>query len=153
MRPVRIAGADPKPLGAPEDWSEEKHGHCGALFVRRENIDDVAYMRSAWEVEAAEAALLFAGAPMTLGIAGHCHPVVQLGVGELPVDFEPVVVARRIFDLHGKPAARVEMIFPHAGGRRGFCEVHIDAEGGMAEAVAKGVLRVEALARKHGWTD
>jgi hypothetical protein len=151
MRAVRISGADPKPLGAPDDWSEETHGHCGGLFVRRENIAGLAYMRSAWEVEAPEAALLFAGARMTLGISGWQHPVVQLGIGDLPPDFEPTVMARRFTDLSGRPAVRVEMLFPHAGGRRGFCEVHVD--GTLADAVAEGIDRIEAMARREGWIE
>lgn len=151
MRPVRINGADPQPLGAPEDWTEEKHGHCGALFIRRERIAGVAYMRSAWEVEAPEAARLLAGARLTLGVAGDRHPVVQLGVGDLPSDFEPTVMARRFTDLVGRPVVRVEMLFPHAGGRRGFCEVLVD--GTLADAVSQGVTRIEALARREGWTE
>ena len=149
MRPARISGADPTPLGAPADWNEEQHGHCGALFVRREQIAGVAYMRSAWEVEASEAALMLAGAKLTLGVAGHCHPVVQLGVADLPADFEPVVHARRFTHADGRPCVRVEMLFPHAGGRRGFIEVHVD--GTLADAVSHGISRVEQLARREGW--
>lgn len=150
MRAARISGADPKPIGAPKDWSEATHGHCGALFVRRENIAGVAYMRSAWEVEAHEAALLFAGARLTLGVAGQCHPVVQLGVGQLPPDFEPTVMARRFTHERGLPCVRVEMLFPHGGGRSGHCEVEITDT--LADAVADGVTRIEALARREGWT-
>lgn len=151
MRPVRISGADPKPLGAPADWSEERHGHCGGLFIRRERIDGVHYMRSAWETEPNEAALLFAGARLTLGVAGQEHPVVQLGVGNLPPDFEPTVMARRFTHIDGRPCVRVEMLFPHAGGRRGFCEQHVD--GTLADAVSTGVTRIEQLARREGWIE
>lgn len=56
MRPTRISGADPKPLAAPADWNEAEAGPCGALFIRRERHDGVDYMRSAWEVDAGEAA-------------------------------------------------------------------------------------------------
>jgi hypothetical protein len=152
MRPARISGADPRPLGAPADWSEETHGHCGALFVRREVIAGIAYMRSAWEAEAPEAQALLAGARLTLGIAGHCHPVVQLGIGDLPADFEPVMTARRFADLKtGRPKVRVEMLFPHAGGRRGFVEVPVDGE--LAAAVAAGVALIEQLAQHEGWVE
>ena len=150
MRPVRIAGADPRPLGAPVDWNEG-NGHCGALFVRREVNDGVHYMRSAWEVETTEAALLFAGARLTLGIAGNCHPVVQLGVSELPPDFEPVINARRFTATDGRPCVRVEMLFAHAGGRRGFCEEHVD--GTLADAVSSAIIRIEELARREGWVE
>lgn len=149
MRPVRIAGADPKPIGAPRDWDPEKHGHCAALFVRSELIDGVPYMRSAWESEASEAAMIFAGASLHLGVQGTEHPVVQLGIGPLPDGFEPTVTARRFSDLQGRPGVRVEMMFPYAGGRRGWCEVPVD--GTLADAISIGVTRIEALARKEGW--
>lgn len=151
MRAVRIAGADPLPLGAPRDWNEAQHGHCGGLFIRRELIDGIPYMRSAWEVEATEAALLFAGARMTLGIQGTEHPVVQMGLTPLPDDFEPTVMARRFTHVSGTPCVRVEMLFAHAGGRRGFCEVKVD--GTLADAVSEGVTRIEALARREGWIE
>lgn len=151
MRAVRIPGADPVPLGAPPDWNEKESGHCGGLFVRRENIAGVGYMRSAWEVEATEAAALFAGARLTLGVAGPGHPVVQLGVGDLPPDFEPTVMARRFNQIDGRPFVKVEMMFPHGGGRRGFCEVHVD--GTLADAVSHGVTRIETLARREGWIE
>jgi hypothetical protein len=123
MKPAVIANARPKPLGAPSDWKPDQNGHCSALFVRDEEVNGVHYMRSAWEVDAHEAALLYAGARLTLGIAGNSHPVVQLGMTELPVDFEPVVHARRFAALDGKPMVRVEMLFAHGGGRRGFTEI------------------------------
>lgn len=151
MRPARISGADPLPLGAPRDWNEEQHGHCAALFIRRECIDGIAYMRSSWEVESGEAALMLAGANMTLGIQGFEHPVVQLGVGQLPPDFDPVLTARRFTHVSGLPFVRVEMLFPHAGGQRGYCEVHVD--GTLADAISTGVTRIEALARKEGWIE
>lgn len=151
MRAARISGADPIPLGAPADWNENESGHCGALFVRREQIAGVAYMRSAWEVEANEASLMFAGARLTLGIAGNRHPVVQLGVGDLPADFEPTVMARRFTHSKGLPCVRVEMLFPHGGGRRGFCEVEVD--GTLGDAVSSGITRIEALARREGWIE
>ena len=151
MRAVRIQGADPIPLGAPADWSEETHGHCGALFVRRDRINGIGYMRSAWEAEATEAHLLLAGAPLHLGVAGNCHPVVQLGVGDLPVDFDPVMTARRFSDLTGRPMVHVEMVYPHGGGRRGFCDVPVD--GTLADAVSTGVTRIEALAKERGWVE
>lgn len=151
MRPAKISGADPKPLGAPADWSEEKHGHCGALFIRRENISGVGFMRSAWEAEADEAHQLLAGAKMILGVAGQGHPVVHLAVGDLPADFEPVLTARRFADLTGRPCVRVEMLYPHAGGRRGFCEVPV--EGTLGAAIAQGLERIETLAKERGWVE
>lgn len=151
MRAIRIAGADPRPLGAPPDWNEEEAGHCSALFIRREQIDGVHYMRSAWEVDHGEAALLYAGARLTLGVAGQQHPVVHLGVADLPDDFEPVVHARRFTHADGRPCVRVEMLFPHEGGKRAFAEVHVD--GTLADAISLGVTQIEGFARKQGWTE
>lgn len=151
MRTVRITGADPKPLGAPADWVEDQHGHCGALFIRRDIIDGVAFMRSAWEVDLSEAAMLYAGAQLMLGVAGQEHPVVNLGVGNLPDDFEPVMHARRFNSPAGLPCVRVEMIFPFGGGRRAYSEVHVD--GTLADAVSTAIIQIENLARKEGWTE
>lgn len=150
MRPIRIAGADPKPLGAPPDWVEE-NGHCGALFIRREVIDGVHYMRSGWEADAGEAGLLLAGAQFQLGVAGTCHPVVHLGVAALPVDFEPVLTARRFTHPDGRRCVRVEMIYPHGGGQRAFSEVHVD--GTLSDAISTAVIAIEALARERGWLE
>ncbi len=151
MRPTRIPGADPQPLGAPPDWNEDESGHCGALFVRREQIGGVAYMRSAWEVDHGEAAFLYAGARLTLGVAGQCHPVVQLGITPLPPDFEPVVHARRFTHTDGRACVRVEMLFPHEGGQRAFANVAIGSSS-LAAAVASGIDQIEQFALKNGWT-
>lgn len=152
MRPTRIAGADPVPLGAPPDWDEATAGHCSGLFIRREEIAGVAVMRSAWEVDAAEAIYLFAGSRLTLGVSGDCHPVVSLGVDPLPPDFEPVMTARRYLSPDGVPMVRVEMLFPYGGGQRAFANVAL-AENDLAASVAQGVRLIEAFALKHGWTD
>lgn len=149
MRPVRISGADPRPIGAPADWSEDQNGHCGALFVRREEIAGVAYMRSAWEPEGVEAILMAAGANLQIGVSGWVHPVLQVGTGPLPDDFEPTVVARKFTTLQGVQAVRVDMLYPHAGGRRGYCEIEIEST--LAAAVAEGVKRIEKMAKNEGW--
>lgn len=151
MRATRIPGADALPLGAPPDWKEDESGHCGALFVRREQIDGVAYMRSAWEVDHGEAAMLYAGARLTLGVAGNCHPVVQLGIADLPPDFEPVVHARRFNHTDGRACVRVEMLFPHGGGQRAFANVAV-GDDGLAPAVAIGIDQIEKFALNQRWT-
>lgn len=151
MRPTRISGADPTPLGAPRDWNEQESGHCAALFIRREKVGGVNYMRSAWDVDHGEAAMLYAGAKLTLGVAGTEHPVVQLGVADLPADFEPVVHAQRFTRTDGQPCVRVEMLFPHGGGMRAFANVRVD--GTLADAVSTGVVQIEAFARKNGWIE
>jgi hypothetical protein len=150
MRPIRIEGAEPKPLNAPADWVEETHGHCQGLFVRREiAAGGLHLMRSAWEVELTEAACLYAGAALELGVAGQCHPVVQLSVGKLPAEFEPVVNARRWTTPDGHRMVRVEMIFPHAGGCRAFSNQPVSES--FAVAVARGVQAVEEYARSVRW--
>jgi hypothetical protein len=151
MRAARISGADPTPLGAPDDWDEAQQGHCGGLFVRREMMNGVPAMRSAWEVESVEAARLFAGAPMTLAVGGICHPVVQLAVGDLPADFEPTVMARRYATGVDKWVVRVDMLFPKGDGRHGFCNVPVETTTGAAVAIA--IDRIEAMARREGWIE
>lgn len=150
MRPIRIPGAGDRPLDAPSDWDETKDGVCGRLFVRREVVGDIQYMRSAWEVEFGEAASLLAGAPMTLGVSGNQHPVVQLGIGELPADFDPVIYSRILNRPNGERYVRVELLFPHKGGMRAFAEVPIVAD--LAAAIARGVQQAEDIAAKEGWT-
>lgn len=108
-------------------------------------------MRSAWEVDQGEAAMLYAGARLTLGVAGEQHPVVQLGVADLPEDFDPVVHARRFLDPGGQPCVRVEMIYPHNGGSRAFATLAIGTS--FAEAVALGIQHIEDFALKNGWTN
>lgn len=151
MRPIRIEGADPKPLGAPDNWSEADHGHCTALFVRRETVDGMNIMRSGHEVETGEAALMLAGAQIHLGIEGDRHPVIQMGLGPLPSDFEPVMTARRFNAPDGRPFVRVEMVYPHAGGRRCFDDQHVD--GTLADAVSTAIIRIENRARIEGWIE
>lgn len=151
MRPVRIAGADPRPLGAPQDWDEERHGHCTALFIRRETVNGSPYMRSAHEVEPHEALCMLAGAHLTLGIQGVEHPVVQMGLAHLPEDFEPVMIARRFTTETGRKMVRVEMMFAKGNGQRIYANEDVD--GTLADAVSTGITRIEALARIQGWLE
>lgn len=153
MRAVRIPGADPTPLGAPADWNEERDGHCGALFIKREPINGVAFMRSAWEIEPSEAGFLFAGARLILGVQGKTHPVVHMEIGELPADFETTVHARRFTDPTGAECVRVEMLFPFGrAGKRAFANVFLSG-GTLAGAVATGVQEIEQFARREGWIE
>lgn len=150
MRTVRIDGADEKPLGAPEDWRPDQ-GHCGALFIRREVVDGSHFMSSAWVADPNEAARAYAGAPVILGVQGVEHPVVNMHVGALPPDFDPVLHARRFHGPDGRPMVRVEIIFPHQGGRRGYVTEHVD--GTLAVAVAAAITKIEQLARREGWIE
>lgn len=151
MRARRISGADPTPIGAPPDWSEEENGHCTALFVRRARIDGIDFMQSAWDSDSGESIKTLAGAAVVLGVACHQHPVVHMGVAELPEVFEPVIQARTYHDPKGQRMVRVEMLFAHEGGSRAYANVKVD--GTLADAVSTGVTRIETYARDQGWTE
>lgn len=154
MQPVRIANSLPKPLGAPEDWDPEKHGHCGGLFVRIDNDrgNGLTFIRSAWEPDDREACLLLAGGKVILGVSGTCQPVVSLQVAQVPEDFDPVVTARRIVTPTGYRRVRVEMLYPNRKeARRAFAEIPIEDGVSFAASTAEGIAECEALARQDGW--
>ena len=73
-------------------------------------------------------------------------------VGDLPDDFDPVVHARRLTTVTGQPCVRVEMLFPHAGGKSAYAVILIDDQG-LGIAIAKGVGQIESLARREGWIE
>ncbi len=151
MRPIRIEGAEDKPIGAPADWDEATHGHCQALFVRREVIDGVPYMRSAHEIDGGDTLAMLAGASLELGIQGSTHPVIQLAPGPVPQEFEPVMQARCYTAADARPMVRVEMMFPSQPGRMVFSNTHID--GTLADAVSIGITNIQSFARAQGWTE
>lgn len=151
MRARRITGAEPKPIGAPADWKEDEHGHCTALFVRREKLDGIDFMRSAWEGDDGDVIRQLAGAGVILGVAANQHPVVHMAVGDLPEQFEPVMIARRFTTPKGEAAVHVEMIFPVEGGQRTYAKEIIATD--LASAIARGVSRIEAHARNKGWIE
>lgn len=138
-------------IGAPENWDESQHGHCGALFVRFERVDGLDFMRSAWEIPLTEAHMLLCGSKLVLGVSAPIHPVLHMMVDRLPPDFQPCYLVRPFTNTTGKSMVRVEALF--AGGdrlRRIFCEQHID-EGGLSIATGRGIEAVEELARQNGW--
>lgn len=156
MRPAKI-DRHTVALHPPRDWDREVNGHCGVLYVREEKLDGVSFMRSAWEVEPHEAALIFAGAKLITGIAGAVertgHPVINLALESLPEDFAPFVTARQFATLTGQPAVRVEVLYPNRGDpQRGMVEVALEGLG-LAGATARGIEEVEALARREGWIE
>lgn len=84
MIPGHIEGAQVN-LGAPAGWDPERDGVCGGLPVRIEHVEGHTVLRSAWFPTPAEIAAIVCGAPVLLGIVDSAgHPVVQLGVGEVP---------------------------------------------------------------------
>lgn len=145
MTPARIVGANVE-LGAPQKWSAEEHGHCSSLWVRREVDSGMTWMRSAWEVASDEVGLLLAGAKLELGVLGASHPVVNLGPGPLPEDFEPPMIVERIVH-QGSAAVRVSMFFPT--GRRVWAEVYV-APHGLGGATKLAIEQIEELAKQGG---
>jgi hypothetical protein len=153
VQPARIDNPTavlPKPI----DWDDQQNGHCAALPVKIETIGGVPYMRSAWDIEATEALQLLCGARLVLGVAGHRHPVVQMKVEDLPVDFQPGYTVRRITSLGGCLCARVETLMPRPDGMAQmiYCEEPITGEG-MAITVGRAIDRIDDLARKNGLID
>lgn len=148
MQPAVISNHTHQP-GKPEDWNEKEHGHVAALCIRAEVVSGVPFMRSAWETEPNEAAMLFAGAKVHLGVAGTQHPVVNLSVRDLPDDFDPVVTARRFHCPQRGLVARVEALFPHPpGGLRVFAERAVVS--GFTDAFASALEAIEKLAKERG---
>ncbi len=151
MRPTRIEGADPLPLGAPKDWDPDKHGRIGGLFVRREIIGGIHYMRSAWELEEEEALLLLAGGQQIIGVQGHEHPVLHLGIQPPPEDAQPVYVSRRTVGTSGLLGGRVDAVYPHGGGRRCYAEIILSDDEPFARACGRAMDMCDELARQQGW--
>lgn len=148
MRAAVIAGFTACP-GAPAGWDPAQQGHCQALPIREDVVNGVTFMRSAWETEAHEAALLFAGAKIHLGVSAAVHPVVNLAVRDLPDDFEPVVTARRFRCPIRGQCVRVEALFPKPPeGLRIFAERAVVS--GFTDAFASALTAIETLARERG---
>lgn len=149
MRARKITGAEPTPIGAPPNWREEENGHCTALFVRKERLDGIDFLRSAWEGDDGDIIRQLAGAGVVLGVSAPEHPVVHMVVSDLPDVFDPVLVARRFTAPNGDPMVRVEMLYPNNGGSRVTAKELIATD--LGAAIARGVARIEAHARKEGW--
>ena len=151
MTPRRITDADPKPVGAPADWKPDDQGVCHALWVRTEVIDGITYKRSAWDATDIEAMMMLCGGAVTIGLSVKDHPVVQMGVDDLPETFDPVMIARTFHLPSGQRCVRVETLYPNDGGQRVHASVKID--GTLADAISIGVTRIEAMARSRGWIE
>lgn len=148
--PARIADHT-QVLTPPDDWDEERNGHCGQLFIRHELQDGVNFMRSAWEMAPDEALMLLTGAKILLGISGTRHPVVNLQVAQLPADFETAYSARRYRGTDGGERVRVEGLHAHDGAaKRLYCE-RLIGQDGIAVAIAQAVDAIEELVDQNGW--
>lgn len=147
MKPVVIEGYT-HVLGAPPNWDQDSNGRCAALHVRAEVINQVPFLRSAWETEPTEAAMLLAGARLVLGVAVPVHPVVHLEVTEVPDDIAPTLVATQFVDLRGQPAVHVEMVFGRE--KRAFSDVVLNTAT-LPQAIQVGADSIMALAREQEW--
>lgn len=83
MQSGRIEGAN-LDLGKPKDWDERIHGKCVTLAVRREVVQGMVTMTSAWIPTQDELDRLNLGASVHLEICSAVHPAVSLAVGEPP---------------------------------------------------------------------
>lgn len=78
MKPVCISGAT-HVFGEPKDWDAATQGPCGALHVREVIDPDIGpELRSAWQPDADELAILNAGGVVILNVVGDGHPPVAL---------------------------------------------------------------------------
>lgn len=104
MRPGKIENHTAK-FGAPEGVSDKD---VLTLFIRSEQMGAFRFMRSAWFPDNDEIKAIVAGAPILLGISSpNAHPIVNMGVGEIPGDDLP--------DAAPAPAAD-EITFAKVGG-------------------------------------
>jgi len=85
MIPKHIRNAT-RVLGKPTDWDDAENGPCVGLPILdyEEPSTGVKYMISLWEPSPEELKAIIAGAPIKLWVCGVAHPVVALGVGEVP---------------------------------------------------------------------
>lgn len=143
MQPAIIKGHTRQytaPVGRPE---------VATLFVREEVVDGHPVIRSAWDAEQKEVGLLLAGAKVVLGIVAEVHPVVNLGVTDLPDDFDPVFTARRFRCPTRGNVARVEaLVCAPPEHIRFWAEEPIVV--GFGDAFASAIASIEARAREKG---
>lgn len=143
MLPAKIDGKT-RPIGKPEDWKESS-GHCATIHVRDERIGELKFMKSAWEPDALEAGWMLAGARIHLGISAVQHPVVNLGIGPTPAEFDAVYTIKPMPDPQGRSMVRLTRFGPRKDG----LAVYADAEvvgGDLAEAFARALEAIEAYA-------
>jgi hypothetical protein len=80
MRTVKFPGVT-RYIGAPADWDDLKQGaFCDNLPVK----DEGGFMISCWQPSDQERKLLAEGASIVLHVAGRVHPVVAVGVSQIP---------------------------------------------------------------------
>lgn len=145
MMPAKIEG-ESRPIGKPKGWDQAKDGHCATLHVRDQQIGGLAFMISAWEAGPLEPGYLLAGANVHLGISAPIHPVVNMGVGPVPEDFEPVYTIKPVPHPDAKKVIRVMRFSPKG-------PIYADAfvgGAGIADAFGKAVAAIEEYAAANG---
>lgn len=155
MIPARIS--DPTTtLVAPQNWNEQAFGYCAGLPIRREEIQGVNFMRSAWEAEPDEALQLAAGGKIILGVSAPRHPVVHMVVEPPPEQLTRTTLVREEITARGQLTVVVETLFPPLPGlgdqasNRARCQVEVGA-GGSPRAVMLAMAELEKLAVSNGW--
>lgn len=79
-------------LGVPPEWDSTKQGACSALpIIDYKDDAEQPWMMSVWRPSAEDLAMLNAGHGLSLHVLGTSHPVVGLGLTELPLTDEPNV--------------------------------------------------------------
>jgi hypothetical protein len=61
----------------PENWKPE-YGECNSLYLRREDLNGVPVLLSAWKPSAVELEMLVRGGSVVLGVLGTAHPPVLM---------------------------------------------------------------------------
>lgn len=151
MLPQRIEGALDSPIGKPADWNADKAGECLALHVREQMIGDYRFMVSAWEPSPGELAALVCGAPVHLGISAKQHPVVQLGVGDVPKHSairKTGWIVSEDRDDDDRLWCRITLVV----GQNHFpAGIEIEGTEQMPEATSRLMAAMLRHARKEGW--
>jgi hypothetical protein len=147
MHKAVISGAT-REIGKPKGYDAELHGPCLSIHIRDETRSGLQFMTSAWACEPEEAGRLLAGANFELGVQGIKHPIVSVGVGAMPDDFEPVftITYPCVVDPDGRKAIRVHRISPKAS-------IYADAwigEAGVPEAFGRALADIDRFALANG---
>ena len=131
-------------IGKPKDWDEEKDGYCGGLPIRIERRGDMAFFVSHLEPSPDELEAIKAGAPIEIAISSPQHPVLQMGVGDVPGLLEPVEL---IYVKAGvTPNADKMMVYDGDGEPLYNCTEANVAEGwAMVNRVRAGNVRSEKI--------
>lgn len=78
MNPI-VHPKETRSLGKPRDWNPKTMGECGYLSIHDEE-GPVHRLLSLWKPSSKELEALNQGACVELGICGHSHPAVSIGV-------------------------------------------------------------------------